>query len=274
MELRDLIDVDAAVRYVRSCQTEDGGYFFARVPPSSGADTWYALASLRYLDHAPSRSRATLHWLMSIRPTANPHDVYLRLRILRELNQPATPLMETAHALAALQRTDGGFGSTGPTYLEVDSELQTTYEAVFVLNSLGVAFDEERAATFVVRRYDAERDFGARLPSRAPTFYAYRTLALLGWPLPLEADQAAQHTTHDLPSFLDHLYWEVMCTRIAGRRTPSLSRVIDFVRGCQRPTGGFARSVLMGIPTLQWTFQALRVLRACIGNDGCNGTTP
>jgi hypothetical protein len=47
------VDRERVGAYVRSRQTTDGGFFFARVPPGTMSDTFHALTSLRLLGLSP-----------------------------------------------------------------------------------------------------------------------------------------------------------------------------------------------------------------------------
>jgi hypothetical protein len=49
--------------YIESRQMEDGGYFFARVPPSSAMDTLYAVKSLRMLGTIPEKKDAVINYV-------------------------------------------------------------------------------------------------------------------------------------------------------------------------------------------------------------------
>jgi hypothetical protein len=46
------------VSYIERCHLEDGGYFFARVLPSNGLDTYFAVKSLSILGVEPDRPEA------------------------------------------------------------------------------------------------------------------------------------------------------------------------------------------------------------------------
>jgi hypothetical protein len=46
-----------------------------------------------------------------------------------------------------------------------------------------------------------------------------------------------------------------------GDKPISPDRVNEFVLKCQRRNGGFARAPIMGIPTLEYTFYALSILK-------------
>jgi hypothetical protein len=46
-----------------------------------------------------------------------------------------------------------------------------------------------------------------------------------------------------------------------GEKSNVPDRVMRFVMMCQRANGGFSRGTIMGIPTLEYTFYALSILR-------------
>jgi hypothetical protein len=274
MELHRLINIEGVDRYLRSCQLADGGYFFARVPPASGMDTWYALASFRLLGRRPPRIEATIRWVKETTGWSgmHPHGLYLRMRLLETLGLPLEPLRKQAQELAARQGESGSFAGMAAPYAEVDTPLQTTYEAVVSLKALGVPFDEQRTAAFVLAHLSEDHGVGtARVPSAASTCYAVLTLVALDRPVPTGATAYLRSLIDGrMPSFLDHLHWPVVALTALGIAPPDTHRIASFVSTCQRPNGGFARAPLMGITTLESTYHAIRILSACAQTAGCS----
>jgi hypothetical protein len=60
--------------------------------------------------------------------------------------------------------------------------------------------------------------------------------------------------------FLENLFWLVKGLANMGEKSNMLERITGFVMACQRANGGFARTTIMGIPTLEYTFYALSIL--------------
>ncbi|MCR4394444.1 MAG: hypothetical protein NUV31_08765, partial [Dehalococcoidales bacterium] len=51
--------------YIERCHLEDGGYFFARISPSSGLDTYFAVKSLSILGVKPDRPEAIADFFLN-----------------------------------------------------------------------------------------------------------------------------------------------------------------------------------------------------------------
>jgi hypothetical protein len=54
------IDLEQTAHYIESCQTEDGGFFFARIPPSPAGDTYHSVKSLQILRRQPANRDAVI----------------------------------------------------------------------------------------------------------------------------------------------------------------------------------------------------------------------
>ena len=180
------LDQRPVVSYVESCQTPDGGYFFARVPPASGQDTYHAVKCLALLGRKPLRLGALKDWLTEAADTSvarNLRGLYFLSEVYRELQMGTEPLLKGVDSVRALQNPYGGFGTAGRVYVEVPSELEATYCAVATLQNLGALLDAQRLAHFVQRLRNPDGGFGAEgRSSLASTYYALAALARLGQP--------------------------------------------------------------------------------------------
>jgi len=74
--------------YIERCRLEDGGYFFARIPPSSGLDTYFAVKSLSILDVRPDLPETIVDFfLKDIKKgsTGGITGLFLAVEVLNEL---------------------------------------------------------------------------------------------------------------------------------------------------------------------------------------------
>jgi hypothetical protein len=62
-------------------------------------------------------------------------------------------------------------------------------------------------------------------------------------------------------ALIDDLHWLMNGLANLGVNSVYPDRVIKFVMECQLPNGGFSRSTIMGIPTLEYTFYAMSILK-------------
>jgi hypothetical protein len=263
------LDRQRVVSYVESCQTPDGGYFFARVPPASGQDTYHAVKCLALMGRKPLGLSALKDWLTEAADTSiarNLRGLYFLSEVHRELQMSAEPLLKGVDSVRALQNAYGGFGTADRVYVEVPSELEATYCAVATLQNLDIPVDAQRLASFVQRLQNTDGGFGAEgRSSLASTYYALATLARLGQPAdnPL-ATLAWLHQREegaDDVQYLEHLFWLTRGLEALGEGVRHPEKAAAFTLGCQRPGGGFGRAH-WGIATLEDTQQAVAILKS------------
>ena len=258
------IDLDRIAGYIESCQTEDGGFFFARIPPSGGADTYYAVRSLQLLGREPVNAEAVRSWLHESAQgelTANPKGIFFLVETALALSLPVSEVRGWAAGLSDWANAEGGFGTWRNMDVEVSSELDITYRAVVTILDLGLELNREEVSHFVLRFLNMDGGFGANsFSTLASTFYAVQTLSRLGAP-PLELTVEWLRTRETLWDilYMEQLYPLVMSLNAMGETIRERDRAIDFVLHCRRGNGGFARA-RFGIPTLAYTHHALHVL--------------
>jgi hypothetical protein len=263
------LDQRPVVSYVESCQTPDGGYFFARVPPGSAQDTYHAIKCLALLGQRPLGLRAVKSWLRAMADSGvarNLRGLYFLSEVYRELQMSTRPLLKGVDSVWALQNPYGGFGTAGRVYVEVPSELEATYCAVVALQNLGAPVDAKRVAAFVQRFQNADGGFGAEgRSSLASTYYALATLTRLGQsvddPRLTLAWLYQREEGADDVQYLEHLFWLVRALDALGEGVRHREKAAVFTLGCQRPSGGFGRAH-WGIATLEDTHQAVAILKS------------
>jgi hypothetical protein len=256
-------------KYIERCHLEDGGYFFARVPPSSGLDTYFAIKSLSILGKKPDRPEATASlFLNDIKESTlgGMTGISLTMEVLNELGRMTDELRNYAQPrVMALQNKAGGFGAFENIDVEVPSELQDTYRAIKVLKIIGADFDEQKVSRFVFRMLNPDGGYGGEGYSPlASTFYATEIHKLLGLEkgkLAVIKDYLRKREENWQVQFIEDVYWLVLGLANLNEKSNVPDRVTRFVMMCQRPNGGFSRATIMGIPTLEYTFYALSLLR-------------
>ena len=256
-------------KYIERCHLEDGGYFFARVPPSGGLDTYFALRSLSILPVKPDRPQAIARFFLSgiaEGVISGITGIFQAVEVLNEIGWMAEDLRNYARQrIMAVQNKAGGFGAYEDVDLAVPSELQNTYRAVRVLKTIGADFDKEKVNGFVFSFLRPDGGYGARgYSTLASTFYATEIYKLLG------VDVEKLNGTKDYlrtieenteAQFIEGLYWSTMGLANLGMKPNRPDKVMTFVMMCQRLGGGFSRAAVMGIPTLENTFCAVSILR-------------
>ena len=262
-----LLDTDKVVAYIERCQTPDGGFFFARVPPACGMDTYHAVTALQTLERSPSRPQAVREWLKTAAAgllPGHPRAVFHLTQTGLVLGMRPKVLRRWAAGLPSWENDRGGFGAWHDLYVEVPSELETTCCAVATRLDLDLGVDRERVSGFVLSFQNPDGGFGGNGRSTlASTYYAVATLARLGRETS-ELDRAAAWLSDRAKAsrvgYLEQLYWLVAGLHALGREIPHEDRAVDVVLGCQTPSGGFGRAHV-GIATLEYTHYALEILR-------------
>ena len=257
------------VKYIERCHLEDGGYFFARIPPSNGLDTYFAVKSLSILGVKPDRHEAIASFFLNdlkAGTLGGMTGIFLAVEVLNELGRLTDDLRSYAHQRIMLRQNKvGGFGALEDIYIEVPSELEETYRAVRVLKIIGADFDSEKVIRFVSSFLRSDGGYGAKgYSTLASTFYATEIHKLLGvemGKLNATRDYLRKREGSWQVQFIEDVYWLVLGLANLGEKTNVLEWVTRFVMMCQRSNGGFSRATIIGIPTLEYTFYALSILR-------------
>ena len=134
---------DAAVRYIKSMQTAEGNWdaFESRRPPmNTGIYQTAALAVFALKTYSPPSEKADTEkalaraaaWLEAAKPAAT-QDRAFHLLALGWANPKSTSIATFAKALAAAQRTDGGWSQ----FPSMGSDAYATGQALYALNVAG-----------------------------------------------------------------------------------------------------------------------------------------
>jgi len=194
--------------YVAERQNADGGYTFAQWAESSAQDTYYALQILKMLGVEPALKERTIAFLKELQHPDGGFDsmkvAYYVTKSLIELGATLERGFEKCILLAqsSLERL-GSFDVN----IEASSEMETTYLSLETLRLLRKPVDAEPLIAITLRLRNPDGSFGRGGYSRmASVYYALASLKLLGY---------------DMSSLAGTLKW---------------------IRACENPAGGFARS--------------------------------
>jgi hypothetical protein len=254
-------------RYIERCHLEDGGYFFARVLPSSGLDTYFAVKSLSIMGVKPNNPEAIASFFLNdfkASTIVSMTGIFVSVEVLNELARLNDDLKSYAYQrIMPLQNKAGGFGALENIDVEVASELQETYRAVRILKIVNASFDKRRITDFVLGELNLDGGYGREGRSTlASTYYATEILKLLeNDTSSVTRDYLRNREENWQVQFIEDLYWLIMGLGNLGEKFNFPERAIEFVMECQRANGGFSRATAMGIPTLEYTFYALSILK-------------
>lgn len=263
------LSIKKAAEYIESCHLEDGGYFFARVLPSSNYDTYFAVKTLCMLGFRPPNAESIVEFYMRQirqRTLSTISGIFTAIEVMREIGQISDNIRKYAqeHILGQLNRS-GGFGTMENIYVEVTSELEETYRAVKVLKIIGSTFNELAVINYVSRFLNSDGGYGLNGHSNlASTFYATEIYRLLSKDLPVSKATITFLIRKEKEwqiQFIEELYWLVKSLFNLGYQPSFSERVIEFVTSCQRENGGFARAGTIGIPTIEYTYYAISIFK-------------
>ncbi len=256
------------IGYIERCHLEDGGYFFARVLPSSGLDTYFAVNSLRILGVKPGNPESIINFFLDefkagvIVGMANIFIIIETLSSLGRLNDDVKNYAQKQILL--LQNEDGSFGTMENLDIEVTSELQDTYRAIKVMEAIGADIDKNRITDFILNELNPDGGYGRKGHSTlSSTYYATKIHKMLGndpKTLTVTCDYLRKREQNWEVQFIEDIYWLVLGLANLGEKINVPERIINFVMECQRTGGGFSRSTVIGIPTLEYTYYALSIL--------------
>lgn len=260
----------SVVSYIERCRLEDGGYFFARVPPSSGMDTYFAVQSLAILGITPDNPQSVIDFFVrqykagTLNGTAG---IFTAVETLNHLGSLDKDIKEYARRqIMSLQNQAGAFGAIENVDIEVISELQETYRAVKVLKTINADFDRHKISSFILSELNADGGYGkGGYSTLSSTYYATAIHKLLGNDVTqMAASLNYLRKTEEAwrIEFIEDAYRLTIGLANLGEKTRVPDRMFNFVLECRRPSGGFSRATDMGIATLEYTYYALSILRA------------
>lgn len=256
------------INYIERCRLEDGGYFFARVLPSSGTDTRFAVNGLAILGSRPRNPESIVNFFLSRVREKSLDDivgVFNAVETITTLGRMNTGLKDYAKdKIMVWQNETGGFGAFRDVDVEVASELQDTYQAVKVLKIIGAPFDAEKITGFVFKLQNGDGGYGRNKHSTlASTFFATGIHKMLGsskMTLIVTRDYLRKREQNWEIHYIEDLYWLVLGLANLGEKTDYPAKIMNFVMECRRTNGGFSRATAMGITTLEYTWYALSIL--------------
>jgi len=256
------------IDYLEKCRLEDGGYFFARVLPSSGKDTYFAVKSHLLLGLVPEQPELIANFFLSQMKEGWLYDVgglFLASEVLTDLGFTTNELNRYAGSLIlSVRNKEGGFGSQENLYIEVISELEKTYQAVKTLATIGVKFDREKIRDFTFGYLNSDGGYGKKGHSiLSSTYYATAIHNVIGTDCRelVNTKTFLRKKEKSLQLlFIDELYWLTMALFNLGTAPGSFGSTANFVLNCQGSNGGFARATRAGISTLEYTYYALSIL--------------
>lgn len=269
------------VHYLEDRHVSDGGYFFAQVKPSSGLDTYLAVKTLNLLG-AKIKYARSIH---SFWEKENPDDlfgIFLTVESYRELGLPATTFNKYRRLLFDKLKD----GDTLPRLISVSikntlrfknislamdyigtigKDLQDIFHLVMLCRDLRIKLNNKEVISLVEALRNKNGGFGNQKTSHLLT--TYHALSILNT---LSHKSAAPDRIYiylmdqwKKSEYLEDVFYVVESMAMLGRPLPQVNHVVQFIDSCQRNNGGFSRATVMGIPTIEDTYYAVKLLKTC-----------
>jgi len=160
----------------------------------------------------------------------------------------------------------GGFGVVDNLDIEVVSELETTYRVLKIMIAVGMDFNQRKINKFVLKFCNDDGGFGkGNLSTLASTYYASEIFRLTGYDtsgLSATVKYLRDRSKIWRLNFIEDIFWVSNSLSNLGQRIELIDWMTSFVEACQRGNGGFARKDVMGIPSLEYTYYAVSILKA------------
>jgi len=167
------------IKYIQERQTQDGGYFFARIPPGNLQGTFFAVKSLQELGQRPRKIASLKKFIAAFQSeyaAGNIHAINLASGILLALDEPADKYRANGRTALIRFKLEELF-SFERMDVEVVSELKHIFEAVNVFITLDIHFDKELVASIILSLLNKDGGFGRNQHSTpATTYFGVATL--------------------------------------------------------------------------------------------------
>ncbi len=278
-----LINNQKIVEYVEARRLADGGYFFARIEPSSGLETCLAVKTLNLLGAEVKKACPVLDFWKKQQEKGNLDNllaVYLMVETYQELGVPLGFMKKTVCRI--LEHTKETL-ILHPTINRIPPEkvavvadamnsisvigrdLEDLYYWVRLAHALHLPLDKNAIANHVRSLRNADGGFGCKKASDPMlTFHALGILRTISCPIDSQKKLAAYVNSQlEHLDYLERLFFVVKSIELLNERLGDVTGIIEFIEGCYRNNGGFGRARSMGIATIEYTFMATSVLKYC-----------
>jgi len=275
------------IDYIEERHLPDGGYFFAQVEPSSGLDTYLAVKTLKLLGIKTKNGKSIADFWKRETLEGNLDDlfaVFLAAETYKELGL-SVRLFKKFEAVLIGQK-ERAFSRAQSMHTSKNQKLMLTYAMDFIgargkdlqdlyylatlSRDLKFEIDKNKIANFLWSLQNKDGGFGHKNESHLmATYHALNILDALSLPI-RDKDKIAVFLVHwfDKSDYLEDLFYSAESLTLLGDPLPDTDMAFQFADSCQRNNGGFSRARVMGIPTIEHTYMAVSVLKACEKSSG------
>ena len=280
-----MFNIRKIVKYIEDCHLSDGGYFFARIEPSSGLETYLAVKTLRLLGVKTKNAKSVELFWEQREAEGNiddPFSIFLAVETFKELGLKVEVFRKYRKYLADYykhiiprgafvysenKRLSGkGFWSAMGYFSTIGKELEDLFYLVTLNQNLKIKIiNKEKIIKLIISLQNKNGGFGRGRESHLmATYHALAILKLLSFDFPAKEKVYSYLVERwDDCDFLEDLFYIVESLALIRKPLPKVSKIIQFVDSCQRGNGGFGRAPMMSIPTIEDTYLAVSVIKTC-----------
>jgi len=272
-------------KYIEDCRLSDGGYFFAKLEPSSGLETYLAVKALKLLGVKTKNTESiALFWkrneaegnlnnLFSIFLAVGTYkELGLKTRAFKKYRKYLADYSKQAISKGAfvywqnkrLSRKD--FWSAMSYFSTIGKELEGLFYLVSLNRDLKMRIiNKEKTAKLVLSLQNKNGGFGRGRESHLmASYHALSILNLLSFNLPTK-ERVYDYLMEKWSDcyFLEDLFYIIESLALINKPLPDISKIMQFVDSCQRGNSGFGRAPTMSITTIEDTYLAVSIIKTC-----------
>ena len=219
--LNNTLIVKKVTDYVVKRQNADGGYAFAQGLESSAQDTYYGLAILNLLEGDFPNVEKTITFLNEL----NLDSIYSDYYIAKALQLCGVNVGKNFRERIVSRISSKEYFGSIEVFSEVPSEFITTLMTLEIADVLKISVHTQEISSWLLHFRNSDGGFGTQCQSNInSTFYAVASLSLLKYDL------------------------------------GALRKVVEFVRSCEKPYGGFTVVPMSIMPYMEHTYYGIMTL--------------
>jgi len=262
-------------KYLKKRHLKDGGYFFARVLPSSGLDTYLAVKTLCLLGLRPENPESIIKFWQNEKINGNLDDLnglFYATQCYKELGYLLEDFKDYRKSLLSAYQNRGFYRKKNiylpspgliPVYNDIiEGEAKSAFYLASLLSDLKIDFEKKALIEYASSLQNKDGGFGSIKGSDvSTTYYCLKILELLGQPFP-QTRKIGKYLVNQFQSanYLEEYHWATEGLALLKKKIPDKNEVLLFLFFCYRGNGGFSRSQFIGIPTIEYTYQAVSIL--------------
>jgi len=280
-----VINKQKIIDYIEDCHLSDGGYFFAKVEPSSGLETYLAVKTLKLLGVKPKNAKSVASFWKNEGNEGNLNSLFLiflavgtykelglRIRVFkryrRYLADYCKHIIPRKTFFYSKNKRLGqkDFPFVMSYFSTVGKELEDLYYLVTLNRDLKMRIiDRAKVIKLVISLQNKNGGFGRGRESHLmAAYHALSILNLLSFNLPTK-EKVYEYLIEKWGDcdLLEDLFCIIESLTLIEKPLPNINEVIQFLDSCQRGNGGFGRAPVMSIPTIEDTYHAVSIIKIC-----------